>query len=748
MPYSEVAAVGGSVTVAGEVASATGQVSNPSFVGSGFVGAGFVAAGAALSTVTGTIARGRAAALEGPSTAIGVRIKLDGAWVPEEDLVGPVEISDAVETHRRSARFSLAGHGWSVFRTLSTWTRVPVEIWFREGSQDEHLELRGWLVPGTGQTAPGLEPVVSLEADDSSIYDDVTLCREVEPWSGLTRGEIATELALDAGIDGTLIPAGAVYDKPLFTDGQSLFSLLRDFGEPEGWSWRLDPQEDGAGHVLVAYNARPKQRPQPPDEVWTLDDCDSVEVTAPERPASRYVVRGLGAVVLDEAGEVTETERVLIEAAQPPLVATHKQDADGSVTETGLDPITSTALFPQSELIITRTRRDGLDFRETVEEYAWYNPAAARLTTDPQGATEAAPGYYFAKAYILETGAMVAWPRERWVQVGHRTLETVYDDDEQPVETRLRENRWHRRTAGVQEVAGNPIIGVGIGDDDRSWRIDDTTTGDEPIEGFGPAREVITKFTYGDNGSVLREDSTEYGWYSPAGDIEKQNHFILYGGTGQVGIVADWIEVVGRSIVNLVSADGTLLGVTETTTEWTAPRQPAGDNDWGDGRSYLSSEVFRATSRKHTQYRRRADGTVEEITFGDGPPVARVITGRIPLPRFKLSPWTRLRQQPLEAVLDDETLEELFGYRSDVLVMDYLLDADEAQKVAQRRHQDATSRDVTVQRFESLAKPGDTVLMIDPRHALHHRGLVVSRHRRRDLSRPDSAATYHLMVPT
>ncbi len=37
--------------------------------------------------------------------------------------------------------------------------------------------------------------------------------------------------------------------------------------------------------------------------------------------------------------------------------------------------------------------------------------------------------------------------------------------------------------------------------------------------------------------------------------------------------------------------------------------------------------------------------------------------GSLPLPRYKLSPWTTLRQEPIESILDDEKLKELFGFR-------------------------------------------------------------------------------------
>lgn len=762
MPYAEIAAASGTVASDTVIASVRGQVARPVFAAPGFFGGGFVDTGPALAVVTGTVSRVAAEAIGGRSVAIGARIKLDGAWVPEEALAGPVEISDSIDTHRKAARFTLAGREWSVFRTLATWTRVPVEIWFREGAPGadlpERLEFRGWLIPGSGQTAPQLDPVVSLQADDTSLYDDRPLCHEVEPYAGLTRGEIARELALDVGIDQTSIPAGAVYNRPLFTDDASLFGFLRDFGEPEGWRWRLDPDPAGDGHVLVAYAAEIKAPPQAPDHVWTLDDVDSVEVTAPERPASRYVVRGMGAVIVDEVGERVSTQRVWIDGPQPPKVATHRQLADGTIEETGIPPIAQEGLFPQIELLTENVTRNGLDVRQYVKETGWYNPAAARLVTTTLSGSGVGggpvDGYYFAAANISEDGSYVALTRDRWLTLGERWTEHEYDATGKLLETIVEEARWHRRSRAVRDNGDTgtaPTVALtGIGDDDQSWRLQGLTLGKSPIETYGKARRLVTEYLYSQvSGAVLQELSQEHGWHSPRATVDPaQPYHILYGGHAQRDLEAVWEAVAERGVNNVLTwPDARILGTTEWANGWTARRVPEGTYDWGDGRSFLPVEAFTQIERKHTQYWGRPDGSVEEITLSSsGPPSTRILA-RAPLPRFRLSPWTVFRQQPVELTFDDEVLEELFGFRREVLAMDHVLDLDEARRVMLRRRRDATSRIVTVRRFEALARPGDTVLLLDPVHGIAHRGLLADRQRSRDLARPDAPAVYTLRVP-
>ena len=104
--------------------------------------AGFVSPGAtAAATVAGLVvgphpagvegllSRQAVESLSGPSIAYRFAVKLGGAWIPETELLGPLEVDESIDTVAALFSFSLAGRRWSIEATEKTWTLTPVEVW-------------------------------------------------------------------------------------------------------------------------------------------------------------------------------------------------------------------------------------------------------------------------------------------------------------------------------------------------------------------------------------------------------------------------------------------------------------------------------------------------------------------------------------------------------------------------------------------------------------------------------------------
>lgn len=727
---------------AAEAATFTGTVTNPS--------------ADAPATFTGTVSRAAIQALDARSTSTGVRVKLGGEWVPTEDLAAPLAWSESIDSHRRSVQLTLAGQRWSVLATLTTWTRTPVEVWTRQGQPPaplEELEFRGWVRSGSRQTgAHG--PVVEITCDDVAAWDRFELCHEVAPLSGLTRGEIATALAADAGLTQVEIPAGDRYDRPLFTDSARLFEYLAEFGEPEGWHWRLVPDPEGTGLILQAYVPELKQPPQPPDWVWHARDTDpgGVELQAPTDPPSRYVIRGLGPVYVDEHGIERELVRTQVIAPYAPKVAVSKQDGSGTIT-----PLSPS--FPsQTDRIVSvieveTQRRAGLDIAQDTREWGYHNPSAPKYETRTgDGGGPVGTGYYFATAYIDQDGSYVAWKIERFVETGRRRLRWIYGADQEVTQQRAGEERWHRRRRSVRftSSASPDVASSYVGDDDVSYQgFSVQGTSITSIETFGLDTEHITLFTYDSgSGAALSETLQTLGWREGGASIDPgSGHEVNYDGRGQQQREATRQQIARRHLVHVLTEDARVAGSVETEQAWDVPEQPDGPHDWGGFQSYLDQEIFRSIRRTHTTYHRRADGTVEVVTApSDGVPTSRIIQGRLPLPRFLESPWTIFRSRPVEHVLDDPDLAELFGFAREVLHHDHVTSLDQARAMAVRRRRRATATAVTWRRAETRARPGDTVLLIDPAHGLAHRALLVGREVQRDPLRGSASAVYRLEV--
>ena len=122
--------------------------------------------------------------------------------------------------------------------------------------------------------------------------------------------------------------------------------------------------------------------------------------------------------------------------------------------------------------------------------------------------------------------------------------------------------------------------------------------------------------------------------------------------------------------------------------------------------------------------------------------------GRAPRPRYRQSSWTRLIQTPFEVVLDDPVAAAWWGPSVEVLTLDYAQSPEEAAFVAHRRRSRRLAFIHTVLRPICPTKPGDTILLIDPRSGIHHRCLVTRRTERWSFTpRPQILATYTLEQP-
>lgn len=700
----------------------------------------------------GTVSRDAIDSVDGPSICYGYRIRLDGEWIPREDLVGPLEIEEGIDTHVTLFSFGLAGFHYSVAATTRTWTRTPVEVWAttgRPGALRELCRAAGYVL--TCEQPDSREPVVRVScADDATLYDRWELCFEIPPSAGLTRGEICAEAVQDAGIPAWDIPAGSVYSKPVQAVSGRLFDWLKALGEPEAWSWRFRPSD----RVLEAYVARLRTAPEPPDHVWQLGDVVSIDTAPPKDVPSRWIVRGTGLVLSDESGITTRITRTEVEEIYALKVCTQMQLPDGSVIPTGL------AEEPEAERVTSviedqQRERGGKTIEQLTREWGWYNPAAGKLRTpgagEPAGPVE--EGFYNSQAWIDPDGDLRVWPREAFVQVGERRQVPTYDPAGTPISTRTETHSWHRKTMGVRSAlsATLNVVGAAVGTDGQSYFVFEVSlTSVQRIEAFGLSGvDDVTYEYHPTTGAARREVQESFGYVSPRTAVEGVPWYVLYDGTGQRDLVAPWGLRRRQTTLNLLATDGHLLGKVETTAGYRALKRVSGAYDWGDFKSNLQQESWGNLKRVNTQYNVLSEDSYEEIVEdAEGRRTPRLISGRLPLPRFQTSPWTSLVQQPFERVLDDTTAEAWWGFSRAVVDSEYVQSVDEARDVAVRRRNRLLAHQHQVTRPRTLARPGDTVLLVDPRSGIHGRCLVTQLRETWDLApRTQVLATYTLEQP-
>lgn len=707
--------IGATVVLSGSVAAA----SSPATL------TGSVEVAGPLATVVGTVSRAQIDAVEGASLYYRARVRLGGEWVPEEDLVGDVEISESIDTIGRSATFSLRGRRWGVAATLSTWTRTPVEIWTGSGTAAdfrEELRLAGYTV--TSEQSGFHEPILKVTVGDQwTLFDRQDLCYELEPGAGLTRDQICADLLASVGITAFDLLPGARYDKPLVISGsQQLGQYLAEFGEPEGWRFRFRP--DG---TLESYRPGLKLPPEPPDHVWGPDDVEEVRSTPPRDVASRVVLRGTALVVVDESGLETTLTRTEVKAPYIVRHATEEQLSDGSiVANPAPDPIE----FLQTVQIVEQqvTKRGDREIGTVEREYGWRVPAAAKLRTPPDGSPPGpVNGLYYAQCYLIE-GAAVAWQREAFGLAGERRVAHRYGPEGR-LGTHTQTYRWRRRVAAVKNI-GSATYNLGevaIGDDDQSYEIVDRGVNLLVIEAFGLADEHDVEYEYGASGAVEHEVQRGWTWHSPRVAIEGTTRYLRHDGAAQLHPVAPWTLVSQKDVRHLLAKVGGLLaGRIEVESAWGAPTYVAGAHDWGDRRSPLPQEVFRIAAVRNVRYNVVSSSAYEEIVdTGDGKPEVNLVSGRLPLPRYRSSPWTEMAQQPLELAIDDPVLEAWFGFRREVLNHPHLQSIEEARAMLERKRRREIAFDHRVRRRRTAARPGDTVLLVDPSLGIFGRCLIV-----------------------
>jgi hypothetical protein len=268
------------------------------------------------------------------------------------------------------------------------------------------------------------------------------------------------------------------------------------------------------------------------------------------------------------------------------------------------------------------------------------------------------------------------------------------------------------------------------------------------IEDFGLAQiDVVSRTFDQDSGAQLSETQETQAWYSARTPVSGVPWYVNYSGAGQKDLVAP-LQVIGRRTTTNRIDDGHLSGTIETTHGYHAPARVDGAYDYGDGKSNVAAELFTITQVKTTAYNVLDQDSYEEVVdTGDGAE-RRTVMGRAPRPRYRASAWTQTVQAPLEVAIADATAEAWWGAAADVVTVDAAQSTEEALDVAQWRRARKLAYVHTVVRPVSNVRPGQTVLLLDPRSAVSHRCLVAKVSERWILApRPQILATYTLEQP-
>ncbi|MEM9598044.1 MAG: hypothetical protein AAGD06_27520 [Acidobacteriota bacterium] len=665
-------------------------------------------------------------AYDSPCVRCGESVLLDGVDVTA-DLVGEISLDEAIGQPIRRGSLALRGDAYSPHRTVRTWTRTPIEIYTVQGPPGEELEvltLRG--IVDTCQM--GSDGTVRLDFGDLGLLRQQICHVETPLQQGKTRGAIVRSIAAGAGYLAD-VPDGAQIQKPVESTGQDLFGLLGSFGEPEGWDFGVD--NDGR---LVADTYRLKTGAERPDHVWTLGDLYSVpEITPPTDVPSTWVLRGDTVSLVDEVGIETEVETVVVETISAPSVATRRQNpTTGALESTGAVPPPA-ILRPVSRLT-TETRKQGQRvLSQVITEHAWHNPAHARLTTgNGDGLGPGDQGLYFVAANVDDQDRYVTWPSERFGLVGVRRTDYVYDAAGTRSALAGQVWGWYRRRLAVVDPGGPPsglafgALDAPVGDDGTSYLATDPPG--YTIERYGLLARQVATYVHGDDGALAVETIDDHGWHSV--ELAPGTGYVNADGTSQRDEIEGWehhhrterrhyTDTSGRKRGETLVVDG--YGVRETGYGW--------------GRQVT-----------HRTYQTRGNQSYDVVDVVDGrarPPETHL--GQPPVPVYQSSPWTELVQDPLELILHDELLAQLFGPQSRVLNHPYIQSPEEAEAHVRRLLAREAAHQLRVQRPETAAVLGDTVLLHLPEIGFSDRCLVVAIGRRRAPGRMD--ADYLLESP-
>jgi hypothetical protein len=706
--------------------------------------------GASTATLIGTVQRTAVESLTGPSIAYDLAVRLDGRWIPPADLLGPFEFDASIDTVVSLFSFGLTGRRWSVEATSKTWTRTPVEIWATAGPIGA---VRTWLrafgtVVSCEQTS-GLEPTLRVHcADPSQLTAGLELCEEIPAGAGLdplTRGTICRRILNDVAGLAADVPDGALITKPVVTDSRHLWTWLRDFGEPERWAWRFrDPS------TVEAYPVALRQPPEPPDDVWTLAGVVSIETAPPNHVPSRLVIRSTEVVGAGDGLHV-ETTRTEVKALYAARQAVAMQHADGTIVPVSVsDTPPPQTLQTISILEVEQHTLAGRLVTQITREWGWYNPRAAKLRSlgFPPGPVE--DGYYWAEAFVDEDGRYRTWRQEAFVQTGEKRETPTYDGDGTEIARRTETSRWHARTMGTRSVGSDhpSVLGAGVGDDGISYYPFQTALSALLVlEAFGLAQVDEISREFGDDGAELARTQTTQAWYSPRTAVTGVPWFVNYSGSGQRDLVAPFQEVARRTTRNRLIG-GLLSGTLETTQTFAAPRRPGGFYDFGDHKSNVLSETLTTTGIKTTTYNVLDDNTYEEVLDDGAGAQTRTVMGRPPRPLYRASAWTQTLQTPIEILLEDPVAESWWGPATEIVTVEAAQTREEALSVALWRRSRKLAFTHTVIRPPCPIRPGQTVLLLDPRQGLSHRCLVTQQTERWILApRPQILATYTLEQP-
>ncbi|MEM1205095.1 MAG: hypothetical protein AAGN66_17830 [Acidobacteriota bacterium] len=688
--------------------------------------------------ITGTVDRAAVDAYEADTLCVALRVVLGGVELPRDDVLG-ASFRSAIDEPIREATVRLGGIRYLPTATTDTWTRTPVEIYVGHGppgAMTETLELRG-TVETCRVSSEGIDATVEILCRDLGAIRDTELCLEVEPLAGLTRDELCRQLAAAAGYTETDIPAADVITGPVSVN-QKLTSMLEVMGRAPGWSWTTT--NDG---VLRAYTPRLKAPPLPPDHVWTVHQLDEApEQIPPEAVPSKWVLRGQTAVEVDEQGLETETTTSVVFEQYAPAVADAYQDAAGAITPL---EISSRSSFQEvSRLVETVTRRGDLVVYQSSEEWGWYNPAHSRAKVQALGGG----GELVPVPTYLSGGNHVTYRRERYQPISRRLQSNVYDGSGTVLSTRADTWSWYRREAAVQaadapDLATGPAYpGAVIGDDNTSY----DPAPNDAVEQWGHSQRETITYQYGAEGALQVERRVVEGYYAIKGAVTTGNH-VNYSGNGQAEKEAQWRQVRGETRTSTTDTSGRLAAEIETESGFTASPNPSGTHSWGSFASDDKQESYRTVRQTRRLYKPLHNASYEVETYEAGRRSTQTYAGTLPVPRYRQSPWTRLRQVPVDLEYASEVLEEWFGPETRVLQEAGVQDAEQARAVLQRDLERAISYELPITRPATYAQLGDTVLYRDPQRHLVARALVTQRELEVTLNPPSFTGRYLLEAP-
>jgi hypothetical protein len=394
-------------------------------------------------------------------------------------------------------------------RTPQAWGNKLVEFYLGLASGyviEEFKLFRGRTFQKSNSKDTGIDASFSC-VDESLLIAKKPLCLQIPPNAGYYRGEIVRLAAANVGFDpdDVICPLGGLVTKPILLSNASLLPFIEEFGLTENWWAHVD--EEGK---LVVAALELKDEPD-----FTLDASngdyiyDSITEALPSQPPTNYYVTSNITAKPGEDEEVTTiTTEEIEEFYAPESVKVRPSGVTTYLFSDGTYRAIPTEILQVVSRTITRTtKRHGVQIKNQVERWQFYNPLAKDPNFDSLPAGTAYDGAYSNKTFHRDEV-------ESLMKFSESITENKIDSEGTLQGQVMTEIGWFAPKHAIEffypTVHRDPVSREGI-----AYMYPGPSFRTLKTEVYGVKEKVTRDYVYGDDGTLSETLVTTEKYFSP-----------------------------------------------------------------------------------------------------------------------------------------------------------------------------------------------------------------------------------------